>query len=266
MNGIPSVKIYGFIPARIGGQRFPKKMLTPILGKTLLQRTYENAHRFRPFLKVIIVTDSQEIHDHATGFGADVMISPPNCETGTDRIAQIVMNDPQFHEGDIIVNIQGDEPLVQEKTFQTIIRLLEEDPELPMVTVATPITSQEEALSHSTVKCVFNQENLALYFSRSLIPGSKELGYQKEIPYYRHLGIYGYRAHFLTTYAKMKKTPLQKSECLEQLKVLEMGYPIKIGLVEEKSISVDTPEDIKKIEKILCQQNTSLSQAEFAPR
>ncbi len=247
----------GIIPARYGSIRFPGKPLAPILGKTLLQRTYENARRCKSLKLIVVATDDQRIYDHVKEFGGEVVMTSMDCETGTDRLAEVIKLYPHL-KSCIVINIQGDEPCIDPKTIDAVIEILRCDPQASMSTAAVLLSSEEEATSPSIVKCTMDQRGNALYFSRNLIPSNKKGSYCGETPYYRHLGIYGYRYEFLTEYARLPKTPLQSIEDLEQLKALEHGYRIKVAIVKSSAIGVDLPEDIQKIEKILCKQNTSL--------
>jgi 3-deoxy-manno-octulosonate cytidylyltransferase (CMP-KDO synthetase) len=256
-------KVIGIIPIRYGSTRLPAKALVNILGKTLIQRTYENARRCPLFTSLVVATDDQRIYDHVKNFGGDVVMTSTECATGTDRLAETVRNNRCFDDVDIVVNIQGDEPVLDLGIIQQVIEILLQDPQAVMSTAITRLTSEEEAKNPSVNKCVIDKHGNALYFSRSLIPGGKQLDYREGIAYYKHIGIYGYRREFLLIYASLPATPLQKAEDLEQLKVLEHGYRIKTAIVEGLCMGVDTPEDIKKIEQLLCKQSSYSSQAGF---
>lgn len=258
-------KVVAFIPARYASTRFPGKPLALILGKTLIQRTYENALRCPSLHGVVVATDDKRIYDHVQGFGGKVVMTSEECATGTDRIVEAIKKFPEFQHVEIVLNIQGDEPCVDPCVIEAVIGCLQKDPEAVVSTVVSKIDLQEEALSSSVVKCVMDRDNNALYFSRSLIPGYRTYGYRPEINYYKHIGIYGFRKEFLLRYPDLPPTPLQLAEDLEQLKVLEHGFRIKTAIVKQESIGVDLPEDIKKIEQYLCKQNTYLSQEGSAP-
>jgi len=248
------MEIIGIIPARYQSQRFPGKPLAKIHDKTLIQHTYLNARRVKGIDHLIIATDDKRIFDHAKSFDADVVMTSPDCPTGSDRLAEVVKTDARFIKSSIVVNIQGDEPIVDPKAIEAIIQKLKDDKDAVMSTAATRLI-EEEALSSSVVKVVCDINGRALYFSRSLIPGSLK---KKEFPYLKHLGLYAYRREFLLKYSTLSPTPLQIHEDLEQLKVLEHGYSIQVAIVKEGGIGVDLPEDIQKVEKRLWQQNTSL--------
>jgi 3-deoxy-manno-octulosonate cytidylyltransferase (CMP-KDO synthetase) len=181
-----------------------------------------------------------------------------NCPTGSDRIVEMLKNNSQFDDFDIIINIQGDEPCIEPEVISEVINTLEIDNKLEMSSACMKITTEEEAFDPSIVKCVFDKSQHALYFSRQLIPAGKLSGYKPDHTYYRHLGIYAFKRSFLWVYANLSETPLQKAEDLEQLKVLEHGFKIKLAIVNSISFGVDNPEDIKKVETLLCKQNSFL--------
>lgn len=251
-------KVLGIIPARFGSTRFPGKPLVPILGKTLIQRTYENAKNCSILDSVVVATDDERIAKHVLEFGGDVVMTSDDCPTGSDRLAEALQTYYANENVAAVVNIQGDEPCLEPEVIKAVVTLLLNDPEASMSTAIVKIESEEEALSTSVVKCVIDLNGNAIYFSRSLIPGNKSGKYNPKTTYYKHLGIYAYRPEFLLEYTKLPQTPLQIAEDLEQLKVIEHGYLLKAAVVDTCCIGVDTPEDIKKIEKILCKQNTSL--------
>lgn len=253
----------GIIPARYGSSRFPGKPLVPILGKSLIQRTYENAQKCETLDELVVATDDRRIFDHVRSFGGNVVMSGLNCPTGTDRIVDVLHACRNYDSFSIIVNIQGDEPCLSPSTLQAVIHtLLLSDAEV--ATAVTPLPETEATSSH-IVKCVMDQQGHALYFSRALIPSGKNLAFRTNVPYYRHIGLYAFKRPFLMQYPHLPPTPLQLAEDLEQLKILELGYRIKTAIVDDVSLGVDTPEDIKKVEQYLCQQSTSLSLAESSP-
>lgn len=245
------------IPARYASVRFPGKLLERIAGKTLIQHTYENAKRCKAIDEIIVATDAMDILRHVESFGGRAVMTSPTCLNGTERASEVYRNYylPQDHAVDVIINLQGDEPCVEPEIIEAMINLLKEDPSAVMSTAVAPITSLEEALSSSVVKCVLSSQGEALYFSRGLIPASKSNKYNPETTYYKHIGIYAFRPEFLLNYVKLANTPLQMAEDLEQLKVIEHGYRIKAAIVEHGSIGVDTPEDIKSVEPLLLAQN-----------
>lgn len=249
----PVPKVLAVIPARFGSSRFPGKPLSLIQGKSLIQRTYENALLCPILDDVVIATDDDRIFSHATDFGAKVIMTDPTHPNGTERIAEVVAGLDYIPE--IVVNVQGDEPCVSSEVIESLVHALVSNPEVPMSTVITPLTNPEDAENPSVVKCVINKKGIALYFSRQLVPGGKLSGTQSGVTYYTHIGLYAYRTEFLFQYLRLTPTPLQIAEDLEQLKVLEHGYPIQTTIVNHISLGVDTPEDILKIESYLCKQN-----------
>ena len=255
-------KVIGIIPARFASTRFPGKLLVEILGKTLIQRTYENALKCRELERLIIATDHPLIYEHVLNFGGEAVMTPENCATGSDRLAYAVAQESSFQKAEIIVNIQGDEPCLDSQAIQSIINVLKQDPQAVMSTAIMEMT-REEARNPHDVKCVIDLDGNALYFSRSMIPGFTK--FQDNTVYYKHIGIYAYRPHFLLQYSRLSPTPLQLAEDLEQLKVLEHGYKIKTALVNCVNVGVNTPEDIKKVERELCKQNSFSSPAECVP-
>lgn len=252
------LKIVGVIPARYGSSRFPGKPLAEINGKTLIQLTFENAKRCSLLSNLIVATDDQRIQETVSKFGGNTVLTSENCATGTDRIAEVLDHNNALKTSDIIVNIQGDEPCLEPEVMESVVKELILDPSIQMATAASKIHSREDLRNPHIVKCVVDLNHHAIYFSRSPIPSG-------DGPSLRHIGIYAYRKDFLKVYTTLPKTPLQLAEDLEQLKVIEHGYKIKVAVVESKSIGVDTPEDLDEVKKLLCIQNTSSLQAESAP-
>lgn len=251
-------QVIGIIPARFGSTRFPGKPLIQILNKSLIQRTYESALRCQSLDHLIVATDDQRIYDHVNSFGGKVILTKENCPSGTDRLVDALQQLDFVDEDALIINIQGDEPCIEPDVIQKVIDILISDSSAVMSTAIMPLDPEKDGQNSSVVKCVIDQNQTALYFSRSLIPGNKEQRTHPQHIYYKHLGIYGYRRHFLFLYPKLPPTPLQQLEDLEQLKVLEHGYKIKTAVVSSLSIGVDTPEDIKKVEQLLWKQNSFL--------
>lgn len=230
----------GMIPARYGSKRFPGKPLAKIQGKSLIQRAYENATSCSHLDEVIVVTDDQRIFEHVESFGGRAMMSSPHHATGSDRLAEAA----EKIDASIVVNLQGDWPCLESHVIGAVIEILGENG--VMGSAVTPLKDPALIQSSSVVKATMDREGKALYFSRSPIP----FGMPKVV--FGHLGIYSYTREFLLTFAKLPPTPLQLAESLEQLKALEHGYPIHLAVVESAPVSVDRPEDIKRVEEILC--------------
>lgn len=245
-------KIIGLIPARYESSRFPGKPLALIAGKSMIQRTWEQAQKISSLSEVAVATDDPRIVDHVTGFGGRALLTSHHHETGTERLAEAAEH---FLEADLIVNLQGDEPGIDPAVVEQVIEALIHDREAAMSTAVCPL-KPEEAPSPSIVKCVFDKESRALYFSRSLIPGNKQGTFDPKTTYWRHLGLYVYRRDFLLLLPKLHSS-LAKSEDLEQLKALENGYKIHVVPIKSPlAPGVDLPEDIEKFENYLCQQNS----------
>lgn len=245
----------GIIPARFASTRFPGKPLAKILDKSLIHHTYDNAKKFKELKDVIVATDDKRIFEHVRDFGGKVVMTSPHCKTGTDRLAEVIKNNAEFENCDYVFNIQGDEPFLEAKIINEVVKQMIEDKEAHVGTAVTRLHSKEDALNPSVVKCVVDLRGNALYFSRSLIPFNRDGALDLDsFSYYRHLGVYCYTPEFLLRYEQLSSTPLSELENLEQLKVLEHGYRIKVAILNEKSMSlgVDTPEDIEKIERFLC--------------
>ncbi len=254
-------KTVGIIPARWGSTRFPGKPLHSIAGKPLLQHVWERCRRARSLDQVIIATDDFRIAEAAFNWGAEVAMTSPNHASGTDRIAEVAAKAKQFA---FIVNIQGDEPLIDPKLIDRLVRELRRDRKLEMITAAHPFEDAEDAESLHQVKVVLNQSGDALYFSRALIPASpsrsgglqtadRKTGRFGKRPslYLRHQGIYGYSRKLLLRFVRWKTSPLERAESLEQLRALENGVRIQVVMTDSGSPGVDTPEDARMIERLI---------------
>jgi 3-deoxy-manno-octulosonate cytidylyltransferase (CMP-KDO synthetase) len=241
-------KVIGVIPARYKSTRFEGKPLAFIKGKTLIQRTYESALKCPLLDEIYIATDDQRIQDHVSSFSAKSLLTSESCPNGTARIVEAYKLYPDLQSASIILNIQGDHPFISALTIEKIILALKSDPTAIASTAVTPFLEKEKALSPHLVKCVFDQNFHALYFSRSPIPYAKNA---KPL-YHAHIGIYAYRKEYLEKFSFLKATPMQVAEDLEQLQLLEYGFRMKIAVVDEEPLSVDIPEDIQKAEKYLC--------------
>jgi 3-deoxy-manno-octulosonate cytidylyltransferase (CMP-KDO synthetase) len=264
---ISSHRVLGVIPARFNSQRFPGKLLATLAGKSVLQRTYENACLCSALHTIVIATDDERICAHAESFGATVVMTPKHCNSGTERIAALLNMYPQYESYSLIVNIQGDEPCIDANALTQLVSALEQDSSnAAMATLIAPITDAASWQSRSIVKCVCDHHGHALYFSRAPIPNNKANSWPPSAPCWRHLGVYAYRRSFLQHYATLSDTPLQLAEDLEQLRVLEHGYSIITTVVNDTAVGVDTPEDLQTLEKLLCTVNSSLSQAASARR
>lgn len=246
------MKITGVIPARYNSVRFPGKPLALIEGITMIERVYKNAIRSRYIDKVIIATDDKRIEKCAKGFNADVIMTSVKHKTGTDRIYEAVKDS----NCDIAVNIQGDEPFIDPQNIDRAIKPFLNDKSLNVSTIAVRIKNVIDLPDHNKVKVVMDKNNNALYFSRNIIPYDTKynpgLKYElKNNAYYKHIGLYVYRKKYLEKYVKLRKSSLEKSENLEQLRILENGEKIRVVIVKKESLSVDTPDDLKNILNLL---------------
>lgn len=246
------MKIACVIPARYNSSRFPGKLLFKAAGKTVLQRTFEKAAQCSQLDAIYVATDDEQIAEHIRSLGGDVLWTSPNCKNGTDRIIEALQNYNQLQAADIIINLQGDHPCTSPDTIRSIVECLEKDPEAVMSTAVVPLTNRLDYLSPHVVKCVFDEKGNALYFSRSPIPYFRP---DQDLTAYAHIGMYGYRTSFLLQLHSLECTALQEIEDLEQLKVLEKGYRIKVAIADEMILGVDTPQDLVKLEQYLCQSN-----------
>ncbi|HEX3870983.1 MAG TPA: 3-deoxy-manno-octulosonate cytidylyltransferase [Pirellulales bacterium] len=232
------------IPARLASTRLPRKLLLRETGKTVIQHTVEAAGRAKLPKGVCVATDHDEILREVQAFGGRAEMTDPEAASGTDRVAELARRMP---EAEIFCNVQGDEPEIAAEAIDLAIQLLEEHPEAPMSTLATPIRSRELLNDPACVKVVFDRHQRAMYFSRSPIPHAREwddrLLSTAPATFHQHIGLYAYRREFLLNLAKMPPSPLEKVEKLEQLRVLDAGFPILVGVVPEATRGIDTPAD-----------------------
>ena len=239
------MKTIGIIPARYGSSRLPGKPLKDILGKPMIQHVYERASKARRIDELIVATDDQRIVDAVEAFGGKAMLTSRDHPTGSDRIAEVARR----YECDNVVNIQGDEPLIMPEIIDEITDALISDPSLVMATGCYQI-SEELYHNPNVVKVVFDKDNFAMMFSRSLIPYPRKADH---LAVYEHIGIYAYTRDFLMKYITLPQTPLSTAESLEQLKVMENGYRIKVVPTKfgYNALSVDTQEDLDEVIRIL---------------
>lgn len=235
------------IPARLASTRLPRKLLLNETGQTLIEHTYHAAMRAQRPEGVCVACDHEEIYEAVRGFGGRAVMTDPDAPSGTDRVAEVAR---QLDGTDVIVNVQGDEPDLSGESIDLVIRLLEEQPDAVMSTLATPIRSREQLLDPACVKVVFDAHGRAMYFSRSPIPHPRQWDdslLSAEPPlFYQHVGLYAYRRDFLMDLAKMPPAPIEQTERLEQLRVLAAGHTILIGVVDEPTFGIDTPSDYRR--------------------
>ena len=242
-----SAKVIAVIPARMAAQRFPGKPLALIAGKPLVQWVWEAARAARRVDRVIVATDSDQIVEAVQAFGGEAMLTAPDCPSGTDRVAQVARATHAL----IVVNVQGDEPLMAGTTIDKVVEALQKDRQAVMSTAVRAAESEEEWQDPNVVKAVFDKKFYALYFSRAPIPWKRDPQASATGPRWVHMGIYGYRRDFLFRFAALPPSSLEQVESLEQLRALEHGSRIKTVIVKHPSQGVDCPEDVKKVERIL---------------
>jgi 3-deoxy-manno-octulosonate cytidylyltransferase (CMP-KDO synthetase) len=243
----------GIIPARYGSSRLPGKPLKMICGKPMIQHVYEQAMQATTLDRVVVATDDQRIVAAVEAFGGEAFLTSLDHKTGSDRIAEVAAH----MECDIVVNIQGDEPLISPEIIDEFVQEILHDPKLVMVTGCHEIHDEQALQNPNVVKVASNLQGFALLFSRSLIPYPR---YTQRFAAYEHIGIYVYTKDFLMTYITLEETPLAATESLEQMRVLEHGYAIKIVKTRfpYDALSVDTQEDLEHVERIMLAKQEAL--------
>jgi 3-deoxy-manno-octulosonate cytidylyltransferase (CMP-KDO synthetase) len=236
------------IPARWGSTRLPGKSLIPICGKPLIEWVVEGAQRCGGLDALVVATDDERIRDAVAKLGVEAAMTRPDHPSGTDRVAEAVADT----DAEVVVNIQGDEPLVDPALVDRLIQALHDDPRWDMATAAAPLSSHEELWSASVVKVVSDRDGRALYFSRAVIPHVRD-GNESAFPslYRRHLGIYAYRRPFLERLVRTPPCELERAEKLEQLRALHLGASIAVLETSEAGVGVDTPDDVNYVETLL---------------
>ena len=246
------VRTLGIIPARYAAQRFPGKPLAMISGKPLVRRVYEQARQARRLDELVVATDDTRILEAVEGFGGNALLTDPACPSGTDRAAEVARQ----HSCELIVNIQGDEPLMRPEMIDQLVAGMESEPEFAMGTLARPIESADVWANPNVVKVVFGSRGNALYFSRCPVPYVRDTnGAFVGGRAHKHIGIYAYRREFLLKFVTLPQSELEKTEKLEQLRALENGYAIRVWVTPHDSIGVDQPEDVQLVEEILRKQS-----------
>ena len=248
----PKPTIIGILPARWGSTRFPGKPLHLIAGKPLIQHVWERSKATTLLSEILVATDDTRIADTVSAFGGKAIITSPHHTTGTDRLAEAIKSHPSATH---ILNIQGDEPLIDPTLIDQLAQALIDDPTLHMVTAANPIDPSDPAIADpNVVKVVLKKNGHALYFSRSPLPYFRHP--TPGLPVLRHKGIYGYRRDFLETFVTWPPSPLELAESLEQLRALENGANIRVIPTTDTSPGVDTPQQALEIERLLTSSTT----------
>jgi 3-deoxy-manno-octulosonate cytidylyltransferase (CMP-KDO synthetase) len=240
------MKILGIIPARYASTRFPGKPLVDIAGKSMIQRVYEQAKKCTQLCEVIVATDDNRIFEHVNSFGGKAEMTSSTHQSGTDRCAEVAKNHPEY---DVIINIQGDEPYIDPEQISKLISCFD-DPGTQIATLIKKISNEQELNNTNSPKVIINKNSEAIYFSRSPLPhirGQEPQNWLQHFTYFKHIGIYGYRADILKQITKLPVSSLEKAESLEQLRWVENGYKIKVAETEIETIAIDTPEDLKKL-------------------
>ncbi|GAA4088072.1 3-deoxy-manno-octulosonate cytidylyltransferase [Mucilaginibacter panaciglaebae] len=237
------MNILGIIPARYASSRFPGKPLVDIGGKTMIQRVYEQAKKCDHLTEVIVATDDDRIYKHVTDFGGVAVMTRSDHQSGTDRCAEVAAAHPQHH---VVINIQGDEPYIDPEQIAKLATCFN-SPDVQIATLVKRIKDEQELHNPNTPKVIVTKQSEAAYFSRSAIPhirNEEPQNWLEFYPYFKHIGIYGYRADVLQEITRLPISGLEKAEALEQLRWIENGYRIKVAETELETYAVDTPEDL----------------------
>ncbi|NOW97447.1 3-deoxy-manno-octulosonate cytidylyltransferase [Mucilaginibacter sp. SG564] len=240
------MKVLGIIPARYASSRFPGKPLIDIGGKSMIQRVYEQAKKCTGLSEVVVATDDDRIFSHVEAFGGVAVMTADTHQSGTDRCAEVALVHPEY---DVIINIQGDEPFIDPEQIGKLATCFT-DKETQLATLIKRIKTEEELFNTNSPKVVVNKLSEAVYFSRSALPhirGQEPENWLEFYTFFKHIGIYGYRADILQQITKLPVSSLEKAESLEQLRWIENGYRIKVAETELETYAVDVPEDLLKL-------------------
>jgi len=242
-----SSKVVIVIPARYGSTRLPGKPLVALAGKPMVERVYERAKMAKTSGRVIVATDDERVLKAVEGFGGEARMTRPDHRTGTERIAEVAAHT----EGEVFVNVQGDEPLLDPAAVDTAVGALLEEPAAAIATVAVPIRTPADIMDPNVVKTVLDFEDNALYFSRAPIPWVRDAVHKIHARHLKHLGLYVFQRGALLEYPMLPQGELERVEQLEQLRWMENGYKIRVAEVEHDAVSVDVPEDVGRVERLL---------------
>ena len=240
------MQILGIIPARFASTRFPGKPLVDIAGKSMIQRVYEQAKKCIHLTEVIVATDDTRIYDHVLNFGGVATMTSADHQSGTDRCAEVALQHPQYN---VIINIQGDEPYIDPEQISKVASCFN-NADTQLATLVKKIQTEQELFNVNSPKVVINKLSEAVYFSRSPLPhirGQEQRDWLSHFTYFKHIGIYGYRADVLQQVTKLPVSSLEKAESLEQLRWIENGYRIKVAETELETHAIDTPEDLANL-------------------
>ena len=239
------------IPARYGSTRLPGKALISLGGKPMIQRVWERVRQASSVSEVVVATDDERIRSVVQAFGGEAVMTRADHRSGTERVAEVAV---VRSEAEIIVNVQGDEPLIEPAAIDAAVEAIREDAEVNIATLAVPISNPAEIMDPNVVKAVLDFDGNALYFSRAPIPWVRDRGGPVHARHLKHLGLYAFRRAALLDFPTFPHGDLERIEQLEQLRWLENGYRIRVAETEHDSVSVDIPEDVVRVEQLLAQQ------------
>ena len=242
------VQVVCIIPSRYESTRFPGKPLADLAGKPMIQHVYERVLKAGSVSFAAVATDDERIFEAVRAFGGRAVMTSPRHRSGTDRIAEAVET-MGLRDDDIVVNVQGDQPIFEPSQVDEVVGPLLQDVSIPMCTLIYRIVRDEEIAHPNAVKTVFDRNHFALYFSRATIPFVRDAFRKAE--YFKHHGIYAYRRHFLRTFTSLPEGILERLEALEQLRALENGYPIKVVVTSHDSVEVDTPVELERVRRLI---------------
>lgn len=243
------MNIIGIIPARYASSRFPGKPLVDLKGKTMIQRVYEGASKSKKISNIIVATDDQRIYDAVKSFGGQVVMTNPDHLTGTDRCGEVAK---LFPDVDVVLNIQGDEPLVNFQQLDALCSVFDDD-KIEIATLGIDKVTEEERQNPNRIKIILDKDENAMYFSRSPIPNTENAKQEiiNQFQFYRHIGLYAYRKNTLLELVNLKPTLIENIESLEQLRWMYYGYKIKVVQTQIETPNIDVPEDLEKVLKEL---------------
>ncbi len=233
------MRVMGIIPARYASTRFPGKPLIDLKGKPMIQHVFERCQMASSLHELVVATDDNRIYDVVLGFGGKAIMTSPTCHNGTERCLEVISKRPDI---DVVINIQGDEPLVDPAMVDGLVNLFS-DQEVVLGTMVKRSSNERDFLNQNRIKVVLDNNHNALYFSRSPIP--YPIANSEKHSFLKHVGIYGYRSATLAKYRDLQATPLEGTERLEQLRWLANGYKMKVGYTEYDAISIDAPDDVE---------------------
>ncbi len=244
------MKVLGIIPSRYGSSRFPGKPLIDLMGKSMIQRVYEQAKKCTDFTDVIVATDDQRIFDHVASFGGLVMMTSTEHASGTERCGEVI---EKYENYDIVINIQGDEPLIRPEQLTDLIRIFKSQ-EVRIGTIVKPMSNEADIRNPNRIKVVLDKDKNGIYFSRSPIPhiaNTPHTNWLEKTTFYKHIGIYAWRTKTLQELLKLETTTLEKLESLEQLRWIYNGYAIRTVETNIETPNIDAPEDVEAVLRLL---------------